>query len=70
MMTTRKTERATPVRRRPVQGDSDRPGKRDKDAEVVHARLQSTDEPLTLDDSDFGGDPYNTTGRFTTLKDD
>lgn len=36
---------------------------------VVLAKLK-TDQPLTLDDSDFGTDPYNHTGRFTSLQKD
>lgn len=38
-------------------------------ARVVHAKLK-TPQPLSLDDSDFGTDPYNHTGRFTSLKKD
>jgi hypothetical protein len=41
-----------------------------KDAEVLHARLQAADEPLSLDDNEYGSDPYNSTGRFTTIKQD
>lgn len=36
------------------------------DVEVTHARL-ATNEPLTIDDDEFGGDPYNSTGRFSAL---
>ncbi len=67
-MATRKTETRQPMPRQPVELESDSPSK--KDAEVLHSRLQSTDDPLTLDDSDFGGDPYNRSGRFTTLNPD
>lgn len=64
-MATPKTETHGFARRQPVRSESDTPEQ--KDAEVLHSRLQATDEPLTLDDSDFGGDPYNSTGRFTAL---
>ena len=67
-MATRKTETRQPVRRQPVRDHADRPSQ--KDAEVLHSRLQATDVPLTLDDNEFGGDPYNSTGRFTVLKSD
>ena len=67
-MTTPKSETREPLRRKPVRSESETRSK--TDAEVVHSRLQPTDEPLTLDDSDFGGDPYNSTGRFTTLDPD
>lgn len=67
-MATQKTETSGLPRAQPVRSE---PGTSDKtDAEVVHSRLQATDEPLTLDDSDFGGDPYNSTGRFTALDPD
>ena len=36
---------------------------------VIHSRLNSATE-LTIDDSDYGTDPYNRTGRFTVLKRD
>ena len=39
------------------------------DARVVHSRLKSAAE-LAIDDSDYGTDPYNRTGRFTVLKRD
>ena len=38
-------------------------------ANVVHTKLE-TARPLTIDDGDFGTDPYNHTGRFTSLKKD
>lgn len=67
-MATPKTETREQPRSQPVRSESDTPNK--ADAEVVHSRLKPTDEPLTLDDSDFGGDPYNSTGRFTALDPD
>ena len=68
-MTTRKTEGTSPVdRRRPVQADPEA-GEKLRDADVVHARLKANDV-LSIDDGDFGGDPYNSTGRFTALKAD
>lgn len=40
---------------------------RDKDeVEVMHSRLEPS-APLELDDNEFGGDPYNSTGRFSAL---
>ena len=67
-MATRKTEARPTIRREPVRIDESTPAR--KDAEVLHARLAATDEPLSLDDNDFGGDPYNSTGRFTAIKAD
>lgn len=64
-MATRKFDPHLQVRRRPVRLESDRLSK--EDVEVMHSRLQAA-EPLALDDNDLGGDPYNSTGRFSTLK--
>ncbi len=61
-MTTRKTEFM--VRRQPVRIEPDKKNK--GDVEVMHSRLQA-DKPLALDDNEFGGDPYNSTGRFSAL---
>ena len=62
-----KSENAAPVSRKPVRVESD--ASSDKDAEVVHSKLQPADE-LSFDDGDYGGDPYNTTGKFTVIKQD
>ena len=63
-MVDRKTELDRVARGRPVRGS-----KPDKDRQVVHAKLQA-EEVLSIDDSDFGTDPYNRTGRFTALQKD
>ena len=42
------------------------PEKDTEDVAVVHSRLEPG-EPLELDDNEFGGDPYNSTGRFSAL---
>ena len=65
-MATRKTEPRPTIRREPVRFDAATPAK--KPADVLHAKLQSDEEPLALDVDEFGGDPYNSTGRFTTIK--
>ncbi len=67
-MATPKTDTREQPRPQPVRSKSDAPNK--ADAEVVHSRLEPKDKPLTLDDGDFGGDPYNSTGRFTALDPD
>jgi len=67
-MATRKTEARSTLRREPARIDESMPAS--KDAEVLHARLQAADEPLSLDDNEYGSDPYNSTGRFTTIKQD
>ena len=51
-------------KKQPVYVDSNRDAT--DDVEVTHARLE-TNEPLTIDDNEFGGDPYNSTGRFSAL---
>lgn len=66
-MSTRKTEPNGSLRRRPVQIESE--GKSRDAVEIMHSRLKAA-EPLALDDSDFGTDPYNSTGRFSTLNSD
>lgn len=66
-MAFRKTDPRQAVLRRPVQVDRDTPRK--EDVEVTHARLKA-EETLSLDDSDPGGDPYNSTGRFSALPPD
>ncbi len=66
-MAFRKTDSYLAALRRPVRVEADEPSK--DDVEVMHARLEA-DETLSLDDSDPGGDPYNSTGRFSTLASD
>lgn len=66
-MATRKPHASAELRREPVRLDEKTPNARD--AEVLHSRLQPADEALSLDDDGFGGDPYNSTGRFTLIKD-
>lgn len=66
-MATRKPESRPALRREPVRFDETASNK--KDAEVLHARLQPADELLVIDDDGFGGDPYNSTGRFSQIKD-
>ncbi len=66
-MTTRKPDSSAELRREPVRYDEKTSTA--KDAEVLHSRLQPADEALSFDDDGFGGDPYNSTGRFTQIKD-
>lgn len=66
-MVFRKTDSYQAALRRPVRVEADEPSK--EDVEVMHARLEA-EQTLSLDDSDPGGDPYNSTGRFSTLKPD
>lgn len=65
-MTTRKPEPRPALRREPVRYDEKT--STGKEADVLHARLQPADEVLVLDEDGFGGDPYNSTGRFTQIK--
>ena len=67
-MVDRKTDVSQAVRGQPIRAAGTTPSKHD--AQVVHAKLQPEEEALSLDDGDFGTDPYNRTGRFTVLKRD
>lgn len=66
-MVDRKTNPTQPVRGQAMRA-SPSPSAQ-TDARVVHHKLTAKVE-LTIDDSDFGTDPYNRTGRFTVLEKD
>ncbi len=61
----RKTDSRIPVRRQPVHSGDPEVATREE-VEVTHSRLDPS-ESLSLDDADFGGDPYNSTGRFSAI---
>ena len=63
-MAIRKSDPRPPLQRQPVRADL--PGPQQQDADVLHSRLQGSGTALALDD-EFGGDPYNSTGRHTVL---
>ena len=63
-MAVRNNESPASLKRRPVQVESQDPTQ--DEVEVTHSRLEPS-EPLSIDDDEFGGDPYNSTGRFSAL---
>ncbi len=66
-MVDRKVDWTLAARGRTVQRPAARTAQRD--ARVVDAKLNSAAE-LSIDDGDYGVDPYNCTGRHTVLKKD
>ena len=63
-MVVRKSDSRERVRRQPARVESRE--QNTEDVEITHSRLEPG-EPLTLDVDEFGGDPYNSTGRFSAL---
>ena len=63
-MAVRNNESPASLKRRPVRVEPKDPSQ--DEVEVTHSQLEPN-EPLSFDDDEFGGDPYNSTGRFSAL---